>query len=102
MNFWLYLLVMGLVTYLIRAIPLLFVKKNIENQFIKSFLHYIPNAILAAMTIPAIFYATGNMIAAAAGFAIAMILAFFRKSLLTVALAASITVFAIESLMKAL
>ena len=102
MNFWIYLLVMGLVTYLIRVIPLVFVTKNIENRFIRSFLYYIPNAILAAMTIPAIFYATENMIAAASAFGIAMILAYLRKPLLTVAVAACITVFAVECIMKLL
>lgn len=100
MSFWIYLLVMSLVTYLIRAIPLIFVTGNIENRFIRSFLYYIPNAILAAMTIPAIFYATGNMYAAAGGFAVAMILAYRRKPLLTVALAACITVFVIANLMR--
>ena len=100
MSFWMYLLVMGLVTYLIRAIPLVLVTKNIENRFIRSFLYYIPNAILAAMTIPAIFYAAENMTAAASAFAVAMILAYCHKPLLTVAIAACITVFAVETLMK--
>ena len=100
MNYWIYLLTMSAVTYLIRAVPLVFVRKKIENRFIRSFLYYIPNAILAAMTIPAIFHATENVISAACGFAVALILAYRRKPLLTVAAAACLTVFAMEMLLR--
>ncbi len=100
MSYWTYLLAMSAVTYLIRAIPLVFVRKRIENRFIRSFLYYIPNAILAAMTIPAIFYATENTIYAACGFSAALILAYRRKPLLTVAAAACLTVFAVEMLLR--
>ena len=83
-----YLLVTAGVTYLVRAIPLVLVKKKIRNRFILSFLHYIPYAVLSVMTIPAIFYSTGEPISAIAGFSVAMILAYREKSLLTVAAAA--------------
>ena len=53
-----YLLVMAIVTYLIRVIPLVLVKHKIKNKFFNSFLYYIPYTVLAAMTIPAIFTAT--------------------------------------------
>lgn len=100
MSYWIYLLTMSAVTYLIRAIPLVFVRKKIENRFIRSFLYFIPNAILAAMTIPAMFYATENVISAACGFAVALILAYRRKPLLTVAAAGCLTVFAVEMMMR--
>ena len=87
MNFLLYLLVTAGVTYLIRMLPLVLMKKKITNRFILSFLHYIPYSVLAVMTIPAIFYAT-NLIAAIAGFVTAVIFAYKGKSLLTVAIAA--------------
>ena len=83
-----YLLVTAGVTYMVRAIPLVLVKKKIRNRFILSFLHYIPYAVLSVMTIPAIFYSTGEPISAIAGFSVAMILAYREKSLLTVAAAA--------------
>jgi len=57
-SFFTYLAVMAGSTYLIRAIPFALINKKIENQFIKSFLHYIPFAVLSAMTFPAILYAT--------------------------------------------
>lgn len=91
MTFILYLLVTAGITYLIRMLPLVLVKKKITNQFILSFLHYIPYAVLTVMTIPAIFYAT-DLIPAIAGFLIAVFLAFKGKSLLAVAAAACTTV----------
>lgn len=87
MRFYLYLLVTAGVTYLIRMLPLVLMKKKITNTFILSFLHYIPYSVLAVMTVPAIFYAT-DRIPAIAGFGVAVLLAFKGKSLLTVAAAA--------------
>ena len=84
-SFFVYLLVAAGVTYLIRMLPLVLVKKKIQNRFVLSFLHYIPYAVLSVMTIPAIFYSTGSAISAVLGFITAMILAYFEKSLLQVA-----------------
>ena len=90
-NFFYYLIVMSLVTYLVRMLPLVLVKKKIKNKFILSFLHYIPYAVLTVMTIPAVFYAT-SFVPALIGFIIAVSLAYFEKPLVLVAAAASITV----------
>lgn len=87
-----YLLVMAAVTYLVRAVPLVLVKKKIENKFLLSFLYYMPYAVLSVMTVPAVFYATGNLISAAVGVAVALVLAFFKRSLLLVAASASAAV----------
>lgn len=88
MKFWSYLLVTAGVTYLVRSVPLVLVKGKIKNRFILSFLHYIPYAVLSVMTIPAIFYATGEAVSAIAGFVVAVFLAYREKSLLQVAAAA--------------
>lgn len=85
-----YIFVMAGVTYLIRMIPFTFFGKKIKSQFFRSFLHYIPYAVLSAMTIPAIFYSTGNIYTAIVGTAVAVILAFLEKPLIVVALAASL------------
>lgn len=82
----LYLLVMAGVTYLIRVLPLAVFRQKFENRFVRSFLYYVPYAVLAAMTFPSAFYATGNMATAAIGVAVAVILAWFNKGLVTVAL----------------
>lgn len=92
-NYWIYLLIMFGVTYLTRVLPLLIFKKRIKNRFIRSFLSYIPYAVLAAMTFPAVFFAVDNVPAAVAGVIAAIIAALMGKSLFTVAITASIVVY---------
>lgn len=99
-NFWIYLIISAAITYLIRMIPLVLIKKKINNKFILSFLHYLPYAVLSAMTIPAVFYATNSEISAIIGFAVAVVLAYFEKSLVTVAAFSCVAVFAAELVMK--
>lgn len=91
-KFFLYLLVTAGVTYLTRMLPLVLVKRKIQNRFILSFLHYIPYSVLAVMTFPAIFYATDSRIPAIGGCIVAIVLAFRGKSLVQVAAAACATV----------
>ena len=95
-TFFIYLAVMAGVTYLIRMLPLVLCRKKIENRFIRSFLYYIPYAVLSAMTVPAIFYSTTYLVSALCGFAAALILSVLEKKLLTVAIGACCTVFAVE------
>ena len=90
------LIIMILTIYLIRVTPLLVFRKEIKNRWIRSFLYYVPYVTLSAMTVPAIFYATRSVYSAAAGFIVALILAFMRKGLLTVAAGACIAVFIAE------
>lgn len=85
----LYIAVMAGVTYLIRMLPFAFFRKKIKSVFLRSFLYYVPYAVLSAMTIPAIFYSTGNFVTAAVGTAVALILAYFDLPLIVVALSAS-------------
>ncbi len=87
--FFLYLAVMAGVTYLIRAVPFVLCKGKIKNKFIRDFLYYVPMAVLGAMTLPDIIYSTGNYASAIAGLVVGCVLAFFEKSLLTVAISAS-------------
>ena len=91
-----YLLVMAGVTYLIRMLPLTVFRKEIKSRFVMSFLHYVPYAVLGAMTIPDVLYSTGNMGTALAGLAVAVVLAWRGKGLLTVAIAACVAVAAAQ------
>ena len=93
---YLYILAMALVTYLIRMIPLTVFRKKITSPFICSFLYYVPYACLTAMTVPAVFYATNSLLSAIAGVAVAIILAYCRRNLVTVAAGACLTVFIVE------
>ena len=88
MNTVLLIAIMALTTYLVRALPLLLFRKKVENRFVKSLLHYLPYAILAAMTVPAMFFAAGDVRSGAVGFAAAFLLALREKSLVAIALAA--------------
>lgn len=94
-----YLLVMALVTYLVRMLPLTLMRRQITNRFIRSFLKYVPYAVLSAMTIPDIFYSTGytagvpdGLICAAVGFLAAVVAAWKGKDLLFVAIVACVAV----------
>ena len=88
--FWMYLLVMFVVTYLIRVFPFVIFHKKIENKYIRSFLAYIPYTVLGAMTFPAVFFATGSFVSAAVGVIVALGLAYRGKGLFTVAICASL------------
>ena len=100
MNIYIYILVMAVTTYLIRAIPLTLLKKPIQNRFLRSFLHYVPPACLAAMTFPAVFYATDSLPSAIGATAVALVLAFCRRSLLVVAMGASFAALAVQLLVN--
>lgn len=97
-----YLLVMAVVTYLIRMLPLTLMRRKIENRFIQSFLAYIPYTVLGAMTFPDIIYSTGDPLTGVSGMIVALILAWRGCSLLTVALAASAAAFGAELLISLL
>ncbi|MEA5015304.1 MAG: AzlD domain-containing protein [Candidatus Limiplasma sp.] len=86
--YFLYLLTMAGVTYLIRAVPLAAIQGRIRSRFVQSFLHYVPYAVLGAMTFPAVLGSTPSMAGSLCGLAAALILGWMGKGLLTVAVAA--------------
>ena len=95
----LYTFVMAAVTYLIRMLPFVVFRKPIQNRFIRSFLYYVPYAVLGAMTFPAILYSTSNLLSAAVGLAVSVILAWLGRGLLTVAVSACVAVYLTEWVM---
>ena len=90
-NVYIYILVMGIVTYLIRVLPPTLIRKEIKNRFIRSFLYYV-----AVMTFPAILDATGSTASALAAFIAAILIAWFGGSLFQVAVIACVVVFVLE------
>lgn len=86
-------LTMAAVTYLIRVIPFVFFRKKIKSRYVNSVMHYMPFAVLAAMTFPYVFYSTGNFYTALVGTGVAIIAALCKRSMLTVAILACIAVF---------
>lgn len=95
-NIYIYMIIMAVVTYLIRMLPLALIKKKITNRFFKSFLYYVPFVTLAVMTFPAILGATESVWSAVAAFAAAMIIAYAGGGLPIVASVACVVVFIVE------
>ena len=94
--FFSYLAVIVVVTYLIRAIPFTLFSKKVENIRVKSFLYYIPYTVLSAMTVPAVFHATGSIISGVIGFGVAVLVSLKVKSLIVVALCSCAAVYIAE------
>ena len=93
---WPAIAVMAIVSYCIRVLPLTLIRREIKNRFIRSFLTYVPYAVLSAMTVPAIFHSTGSLISATAGFVVALVLSLFERSLITVAFFSCLAVFVVS------
>ena len=68
-----YVAVMAVVTYLIRMLPMTVYRRPIRSRFARSFLAYIPYAVLGAMTFPEVLYSTGDLRTAAAGVVTAVV-----------------------------
>ncbi|MBP3637601.1 MAG: AzlD domain-containing protein [Clostridia bacterium] len=98
-SFFPYLIVMAGVTYLIRMLPLTVFRKEIKSVFVKSFLHYVPYAVLGAMTFPDVLYSTGSLWTALVGLVVAVVMAWRGRSLLTVAIGACLAVAAAQGVM---
>lgn len=94
-------LLMAGVTYVIRMLPMAVFQRRLENRFVRSFLAYVPYAVLSAMTFPQILYSAGGTAASAAGLFLAMVLAFRGKGLLVVALGAAAAALLTQQLLLA-
>ena len=95
-NTWLYILIMAVVIYAIRSLPLTLIRKPIRSVFVQSFLYYVPYVTLAVMTFPAIIEATQSPIAGLAALVVGIVAAWSGMSLLKVAVACCAVVFALE------
>ena len=88
------------VSYLIRAVPLVLIRREITNRTIRSFLYYVPYVTLSVMTFPSILTATSSLWSGGAALAAAVFLAYRGKSLFSVSLAACGTVFILELFLR--
>jgi len=91
-----YLLVMSGVTYILRAIPFVLLKRELKSPFWKSFLNYIPYTVLSAMTVPSIFYSTNSTLSGALALVTAVICSLFGRGLVLVAIVACATVLLVD------
>lgn len=91
-----FILVMAVVTYLIRVLPLTLVRKEIKNIYIRSFLHYVPYVTLAVMVFPGILESTASPWSALVGFLVAIISAYLGGNIVSVALLTCTAVLIVE------
>lgn len=89
-------IVMAIVTYITRVLPIAFVDSKLKSKFLRSFLFYVPFAVLGAMTFPGILYSTQHRLSAFIGMIVALGLAYFEKNLMTVAVSAIFIVYLCE------
>lgn len=89
-------LAMAGVSYLLRAVPLVAMRRRITNAWALSFLHYVPPAVLTAMTIPAVFTATDHLASGVIALVTAVVLALRGRSLMLVAVGAAASVLITE------
>ncbi len=94
-----YIIVTVIVTNLIRIVPVTLIRKRINNQYIRSFLYYVPYVTLAVMTFPAILDATGSPLAGALAFVIGIIGAWSGLGLMWEALLCCVIVLLTEFLL---
>ena len=96
MKIYIYIACMALVTYLIRVLPLTLIRGEIKNRTVRSFLYYVPYVTLAVMTFPSILSATQTPISAVVALVVAILLAYFGRSLFQVAVVSCLAVFVVE------
>lgn len=100
------MLIMALTTYLIRVIPIGFVRRKMDNEWIQDFLYYIPFCVLSAMTFPDVLYSTTpagatspHFVSAAVATMVAIVLAWKDRGLVRVALVSVLTALIVELLL---
>lgn len=99
---YLYILIMGAVTFAIRVLPLTLIRKQIRNRFLRSFLYYVPYVTLSVMTFPAILHATQSPISGAAALIAGIAAAWFGAGLFRVSVACCAVVLISEALLPLL
>lgn len=96
MSAYVYILGMCLITAVIRILPLLVLRRPIQNRFLRSFFYYVPYVTLSVMTFPAIVNATASPVAGAAALVAGIVLAWIGANMITVSAACCVVVFVLE------
>lgn len=96
-SIWFAIAVMAGVTYTIRLLPFILLRREIKQPHIRAFLHYVPYATLTAMTLPAAITDAPTLLSGSLGVIVAVILALRGYSLVLVAAIASLTVWLAET-----
>lgn len=95
-NVYVYIFLMAITVFLIRVLPLVLIRKQIKNKYIKSFLYYVPYVTLAVMTFPAIIDSTISPIAGAVSLFLGIVASYYDLGLFKVTVICCLTVLILE------
>lgn len=90
------IIVMAVITYIIRVLPLVIFRNKIKNLFFRSVLTYAPYVTLSVLTFPSIFYCTGNFYTALGGCIVALLCSVFNRKLLFTVMTSCLTVYLLQ------
>lgn len=93
---WIYILIMAAVTYAVRVLPLVLIRREIKNRTLRSFLYYVPYVTLAVMTVPTIIDATRHPAAGAAALVVGVVMAALGQNMFKVAVVCPVVVLIVE------
>lgn len=85
-------------TNLIRVVPMLLIKGQISNRFLRSFLYYVPYVTLAVMTFPSMIQTTMSPLSGTVALIVGIIAAWRRMGLFPVAAICCAIVYLMDSL----
>ena len=92
-------ILLGIITTnLIRVVPMLLIKGQITNRFVRSFLYYVPYVTLAVMTFPSMIQTTMSPLSGTIALIIGIIAAWRRMGLFPVAAICCAIVYLMDSL----
>lgn len=95
-NTMIYILLAVLITNVIRVLPVVLIKGRIKNQFLCSFLYYVPYVTLAVMTFPAIVEVSSSPLAGIVALIVGIFAAWYGMGLFPVASLCCVIVYAVE------
>ena len=84
-------------TNLIRVLPMLLIKGQLSNRFLRSFLYYVPYVTLAVMTFPSMIQATMSPLSGTVALIVGIIAAWRRMGLFPVAAICCAIVYLIDT-----
>ena len=80
-----YILLAIVITNLIRVTPMVLIKGELHNRFVRSFLYYVPYVTLAVMTFPSMIQTTISPLSGTVALVVGIIAAWRRLGLFPVA-----------------
>ncbi len=95
-NSYIYILIMAVVTFAVRALPITLIRRQIKSRFLQSFLFYVPYVTLSVMTFPAILNATQSPVSGALALLAGIIAAWFGAGLFKGAVSCCAVVLIVE------